>query len=158
MYAPYPLIGIGGQRTVVGVERMGGYEDFSAGKAAHEGGVVKVARLVAQLDEIAYFQLVERRFFAERPRALVFRQETEKIFDARPGGGSVVGRLIKPARDGGKVHDPAARVQALGSIIGTVSAQFIEIVISGIASERPFFCIGRRGGPIIDKSCHTFSI
>lgn len=78
MYAPYPLIGIGGQRTVVGVERMGCHEDFSARKAAHEGRVIKVARLAAQLDKIAYFQVVERRFSPERPRAPRFPSENGK--------------------------------------------------------------------------------
>lgn len=128
----------------------------SPGKSDDDGGVIEIARLSAQLNEIADFQFFETGFLRKGAGAVVSDEKAIKIFDARPGRGAVVCVDVKPARHGREVHDFCARVQALGGEIGAVAADPAEIVISGIPAERPFPGIFRGGFSVIRENFNFF--
>ena len=47
------------------------HKNFAAGKAHNHGRVIKVARAVAKLYNIAYFKLGKRNFFGKRSLPVV---------------------------------------------------------------------------------------
>ena len=143
MQTAYALIGIGGERLIEGVVTVRRYERFAARKAAHHGRVIKIPRRS------------QRHFFRKRTRAFVVREKAIEIFDARPRRRSVVGADIIPPHDGGIVHDVAARVHALRGKIGAIAAEAAEIIISGVASVRPFAGVLHRRFAVIGDPFQT---
>ena len=114
MYAPRPFEIVRRQRAVERVVRVCGYKNFSAVNPYDNGRMVEVARRPAELHDVADFQFVKRSFFRERSRALgIVYQKVIEIFDARPGGRSLVYRSIVPAEGGGIIHNLRPSIDAL---------------------------------------------
>lgn len=155
MQTAYALIGIGGERLIEGVVTVRRYERLPARKAAHHGRVIKIPRRSPELHQIPDFELSQRHFFRKRTRAFVVREKAIEIFDARPRRRSVVGADIIPPHDGGIVHDVAARVHALRGKIGAIAAEAAEIIISGVASVRPFAGVLHRRFAVIGDPFQT---
>ena len=139
-----------GERPVVGVIGMRGDQDLPAREADDDGGMIPVARASAELHHVSLFQFFRRHLFCERPLALVVYEEIVEVFDARPRGGAVVQRAVVPAERGGKVHLPRARKDDLRGVVGAVPAEAGEVVILGIAAERPAARVGDGLFPVID--------
>lgn len=129
---------VGGKRFPIHVVGMRGDENRPARNAHDDRGMIEIARLPSELNDVAPLDSGEGDHLGERTLAGIADKKLIEIFHPRPRGRAVVRATIEPPVDGGKIHDFCAREDTLRGEIGAIPADLAEIVKRGIAPVRPF--------------------
>ena len=136
-YRAQPRVVVAHQRPVEGVEAVGRDEVGAGAVTGYQQRVVKPPVRAAELDKVAYLQLVDVRVPAPGAAALVGGEEVVEILHARPGGRPVVGAVVVPAEGLPAVHRAAAGEDALGDEVRAVPADAREVVEKRISPVGP---------------------
>lgn len=131
---------------------MGGDENFSSAESDYDGRVIKIVRHSAELNDVAYFELVEIDLFSERPDSLVSHEKLIEILYSRPCGSSVVQRTVIPPEHGRSVHLRCACKDTLRREVCTIAAQSVKIVVFRIARICPFSRVSDRRFAVIGQN------